>query len=181
MPSTATPSPAHTPRPRRTGLVAGSSCLRARSVLAGLARLSCLTVATLLGVHAPAAASAGPAQAAPQRPDCRAPDRLRTQADLNTCAFEDFTAANAAQVAALQALHEGLAAADRQRLQRAQQAHTDYAAAQCDFESGAVAGGSAQPMVKWQCMARLTRARAQALRVAAQCAEGDLSCVRPQR
>lgn len=143
--------------------------------------LICLTGATLLGVPAPAAASAGPVPAAPPRPDCSAPDGLRTQADLNTCAFEGFTAASAAQTAALQALQSGLSPADRQRLQRAQQAHGAYAAAQCDFESGAVAGGSAQPMVKWQCLARLTRARAEALQAATQCVEGDLSCVRPQR
>ncbi len=100
---------------------------------------------------------------------------------MNACAHQDFIAAGAAQAAALQALQQGLATADRRRLLRAQQTHTAYAAAQCDFESGAVAGGSAQPMVKWQCMARLTQSRAEALRAAAQCTEGDLSCVRPQR
>jgi uncharacterized protein YecT (DUF1311 family) len=101
--------------------------------------------------------------------------------DMNTCAYADFTAAAAAQAEALQALQRGLTGADRARLLRAQKAHTAYAAAQCDFESGAVAGGSAQPMVKWLCMARLTQARAEVLKAAGQCPEGDISCVRPQR
>jgi uncharacterized protein YecT (DUF1311 family) len=135
--------------------------------------LLCITLAT------PAAqASAGASPVPAQAQDCTAP---QTQMAMNACAQQGFITAGAAQAAALQALQQGLATADRQRLLRAQQAHTAYAAAQCDFESGAVAGGSAQPMVKWQCMARLTQARAEALRAAAQCAEGDLSCVRPQR
>lgn len=140
----------------------------------------CLAAVALLLGCPPAQASAGPdaPAAAAAALDCSAP---ATQAALNACAFEAFTAAGAAQAAALQALQQGLAQADRARLLKAQQAHTAYAAAQCDFESGAVAGGSAQPMVKWQCLARLTQARAEALRAAAQCEEGDLSCVRPQR
>ncbi len=161
----------HTARstPRRTPTLRHGAC--------AALLVAALGASALLVMHPLAAASAGPSAAVPP-PDCTAPE---TQTALNACAFEAYQAAGAAQAAALQALQTRLAPADRQRLQRAQQAHSAYAAAQCEYESSAVAGGSAQPMVKWQCMTRLTRARAEALRAAATCEEGDLSCVRPAR
>lgn len=140
-----------------------------------------LLTALWLGTSLHAHASAGASPAVTPAPDCSTPDSLRTQAELNACALEAYIGASAAEAAALRALQQGLAADDLRRLQHAQQAHTAYATAQCDFESGAVAGGSAHPMVKWQCLARLARARAEVLLAAAQCPEGDLGCVRPQR
>jgi uncharacterized protein YecT (DUF1311 family) len=113
----------------------------------------------------------GPAVAAV--PDCSNP---RTQVDLNACAYEDFLAANAAQATAQRDYDARLASADRKRWRAAQKAWIAWRTAQCQFESGAVAGGSAQEMVRWQCTARLTRERTSAIERPAVCPEGDLAC-----
>ncbi len=105
--------------------------------------------------------------------DCTAPG---TQAEMARCAFADFEAAGATQDAALRAANQRLPKAQQPALRKAQRAYLAFAAAQCDLEAAGAAGGSVQQMVRWQCMARLTRARAAALHKLATCPEGDLAC-----
>lgn len=99
-----------------------------------------------------------------------------TQADMNTCAYEEFLAANAKQAAAIKTLDARLTSADRQRWRAAQKAWIAWRTAQCSFEGGAATGGSAREMLRWQCVTRLTRERTAAIVRLSSCAEGDLAC-----
>jgi uncharacterized protein YecT (DUF1311 family) len=123
--------------------------------------------------HALSVCVALAAPAAAATPDCTNP---KTQADLNACAYEDWLAANAAQVSAMKAYETRLGQADRQRWRAAQKAWIGWRTAQCSFESGAVTGGSAREMLRWQCTAKLTRERTVAIERLASCPEGDLAC-----
>jgi uncharacterized protein YecT (DUF1311 family) len=124
-------------------------------------------------LHALIACAALAAPAAAATLDCAG---ATTQADMNACAHEDWLAANAAQAAAIRAYEALLGSADRQRWRAAQKAWIGWRTAQCAFESGALAGGSAREMVRWQCVAKLTRERTAAIERLANCPEGDISC-----
>lgn len=117
--------------------------------------------------------SAALAQAPP--PDCESPT---TQADMTYCAHEDFLAASARYAARYAELSKGLPPPQRDRLRRAQKAWLAYRTAACDFESGAAAGGSIREMLRWQCAARFTDARAAELAALATCEEGDVTCAK---
>jgi uncharacterized protein YecT (DUF1311 family) len=108
--------------------------------------------------------------------DCNAATAAATQADMNACAYEDFLAANATQAAAIKTLDTRLASAHRQRWRAAQKSWIGWRTAQCAFESGNAAGGSAREMVRWQCVTRLTRDRTAAILRLSSCTEGDLAC-----
>jgi uncharacterized protein YecT (DUF1311 family) len=117
---------------------------------------------------------AGGAQAAPPA-DC---DALTTQSERAQCAFADFEHANADYAKAYADLRRGLPAAQRQRALRMRKLWLDYRTAACDFEAGAVQGGSLQSEVRWRCVARMTRERTAELARMAQCVEGDVTCTR---
>ena len=51
--------------------------------------------------------------------------------------------------------------------------------AECGFAASGVAGGSAEPMVTAQCLARLTQSRNADFKAYLACPEGDLSCPLP--
>lgn len=102
-----------------------------------------------------------------------------TQADLARCAYEEFLSANADYAAAYKVLADGFPQKRRGNFRRMQKSWIAYRTAACDFESAASAGGSVQEMLKWQCGARMTRARTQELVALAQCKEGDVACTRP--
>lgn len=142
-----------------------SMAVRARAVLAAL------LVATAGGAAAqPAAApSAAPG-------DCNRPV---TQAQLNACAYEDFLLAQAELAATLQRVQQGWSSTQRDGLRKVQKAWLQFRTEACAFESSSAAGGSAQPMLQWQCAARMTRERSAALVASVTCPEGDLACVRP--
>ena len=97
---------------------------------------------------------------------------------MNDCAYEDFLEANAGYADSNKSVSSGLQGKQRDLLRRAQKSWIAYRTATCAFESSAVQGGSAQPMVKWQCAARMTRARVVELNAIGNCREGDLACVR---
>jgi len=101
-----------------------------------------------------------------------------TQADLATCAHEDFLAASKDHADRYQALSTSIASAQRDRLRRLQSAWLGFRTAACRYESGPVNGGSAEGFVYWNCVARLTRERADQLARLAECREGDLACSR---
>jgi uncharacterized protein YecT (DUF1311 family) len=102
-----------------------------------------------------------------------------TQAQLTTCAYDDFLATQAEMAAALRLAQQGYSAEQRASLRRVQRAWLGFRTEACRFESQAAEGGSAQPMLNWQCAARMTRERTAALAHSTTCAEGDLGCVRP--
>ena len=108
-------------------------------------------------------------------PNCKAPS---TQKAMNDCAYEDFLAANTGYADSNRSVSSGLQGKQRDLFKRAQKSWIAYRTATCAFESSAVQGGSAQPMVNWQCAARMTRARVVELNAIGNCREGDLACVR---
>jgi uncharacterized protein YecT (DUF1311 family) len=106
--------------------------------------------------------------------DCKS---AATQADMNACAYEDFLAANAVQAAAIKTLDARLKASDRTRWRAAQKSWIAWRTAQCNFESGAAAGGgSAREMLRWHCVTRLTGERTTAIERLSNCPEGELAC-----
>ena len=117
----------------------------------------------------------GSTASAPAAPGCA---NANTQAALNDCASQDFLAAGADYGASYQALSARLSARSKTALRSTQKAWLAYRTAACSFESSGLQGGSAQAMVRSQCEARMTRARAAELGRLARCTEGELSCVR---
>lgn len=138
---------------------------------------SVLKITALVAAFAMALAVPGVwAQADSKAPvDCKAPT---TQARMNECAYEDFLTANAGYAESNKSVSSKLSGKQRDLFRRSQKAWIAYRTAACDFESSGVLGGSAQGMVKWQCTARMTRARVVELTAMANCTEGDLACVR---
>ncbi len=108
--------------------------------------------------------------------DCAAP---LTQKDMNECAYEGFLDASRDYASSYKTLGDGLSAAQKKQLLRMQKSWMAYRSQACDFESSASQGGSVQAMVKWQCMARMTKQRAGELDALSRCPEGDVSCVQP--
>ena len=99
-----------------------------------------------------------------------------TQAALNECAYESFLAASVAMGPQLRQIESALTPPKRTAWRNVQKAWMTFRTQSCQFESSAVQGGSAGPMVQWQCAARMTRERTAALARLASCPEGDITC-----
>ena len=99
-----------------------------------------------------------------------------TQAALNACAYESFLAASAEMGPQLQQIESALTPPKRTAWRNVQKTWITFRTQSCQFESSAVQGGSARPMVQWQCAARMTRERTAALARLASCPEGDITC-----
>jgi uncharacterized protein YecT (DUF1311 family) len=135
-----------------------------------------LTIAFLVAAIATPFAAAQPIPANKAAvPDCA---NANTQARLNECAYEDFLAATAGYAASYKTISDKSGTKQKDQFRRTQKLWIQYRTAACNFESSGIAGGSAQAMVKWQCDARMTRARTAELDILANCKEGDLSCPR---
>jgi uncharacterized lipoprotein YbaY len=157
-----------------------SHALRARIEVAGQLWMSTDTRYPAFGPGAQAQPElvlrmVGSTASAPAATGCA---NANTQAALNDCASQDFLAAGADYGASYQALSARLSAGSKTALRSTQKAWLAYRTAACSFESSGLQGGSAQAMVRSQCAARMTRARAAELGRLARCTEGDLSCVR---
>ena len=146
-----------------------------------LLTIACLVTAALAaslasnaGAQTTQAIQATPAGKAPAT-DCA---NATTQARMNECANEDFLAATESYAASYKALTDKMSATQKDQFRRTQKFWIQYRTAACNFESSGVAGGSARPMVKSQCDARMTRARTAEITTLANCKEGDLSCLR---
>ncbi len=100
-----------------------------------------------------------------------------TQAALNACAYESFLAASAAMGPQLRQIESALTPSRRTAWRNVQKAWLTFRTQSCQFESSALQGGSAGPMVQWQCAARMTRERTVALARLSSCPEGDIACV----
>ena len=99
-----------------------------------------------------------------------------TQAALNACAYESFLAASAEMGPQLQQIESALTPSRRTAWRNVQKTWLTFRTQSCQFESSAVQGGSAGPMVQWQCAARMTKERTAALARLASCPEGDIAC-----
>ena len=106
-------------------------------------------------------------------------DRAQTQSQLNACAQEAFETATAEYSAAYRQLSQSVGNAQRKLLRQVQTEWMQYRVKACEFERNGVEGGSAAPLVFWQCQTRMTRERTAELQRHLSCEEGDLSCVRP--
>ena len=99
-----------------------------------------------------------------------------TQAALNECAYESTLAASAEMDSRLQQIESALTPPKLTAWRNVQKAWLTFMTQSCQYESSAVQGGSAGPMVQWQCAARMTRERTAALARLASCPEGDIAC-----
>lgn len=110
--------------------------------------------------------------------DCAA---LDTQAEMNTCAGENYKAADAMLGKAWKALVGRLGddADTLAMLRTSERAWIAYRDAECAFASSAVAGGSIEPMIRAECLQAATIARTAILDDYLSCEEGDLSCPVP--
>jgi len=120
-----------------------------------------------------------PAPVLQLRSVAQAPDpcaSASTQAALNECAYESFLAATVATGPQLKQIESALTPSRRTAWRNVQKAWLTFRTQSCQFESSAVQGGSAGPMVQWQCAARMTRERTAALARLASCPEGDIAC-----
>jgi uncharacterized protein YecT (DUF1311 family) len=134
----------------------------------------------LLMFGALAAASMAMAQMpASKAEDCES--TATTQPQLNACAQQAFEAASAAYSASYRQLSQSVGNKQRQLLRQVQTEWMQFRTKACEFEQNGVAGGSAAPMVFWQCQTRMTRERTAELQRHLTCEEGDLSCVRPEK
>lgn len=104
-----------------------------------------------------------------------------TQSALNACAFQDFENATAAYSKVYRTLSQSVGNQQRQLLRQVQTEWIQYRVKACEFEKSGIKGGSAAPMINWQCQARMTRERTAELQRFLDCQEGDLSCVRQPR
>ncbi|MBX3611793.1 MAG: DUF1311 domain-containing protein [Hydrogenophaga sp.] len=107
--------------------------------------------------------------------------KAETQRQLTACAYRDFEHAQAGYAATFRDLSAVLDSAQRTLLRNAQTAWLQFRTTACEFEASGVRGGSAEPMVRQMCQARLTRERTAELRRHMSCPEGDVACVRPNR
>lgn len=104
-----------------------------------------------------------------------------SQADLNECYGKAFKASDAE----LNKLYKEITARlkddpDATKLLVAtQRAWVAFRDAECDFQSSAVAGGSALPMVHAICLDGLTTRRVEDFKAYLNCEEGDMSCPVP--
>ena len=128
-----------------------------RRTAAGLAALLC-------------ASASAPARAAD-------PCAGTTQMDLNTCAGSAYERADKAMNVAYGRLMKQIGPKARDGLRAAQKAWLPFRDASCALEAMGVAGGSMQPQVQVDCLARVTAARARILDGYLTCAEGDVTCV----
>lgn len=137
--------------------------------------LACLMATAMAQAQSGQSVQSSQSAPAASAPDCAS---APAQARLNECAYEDFLAATAGYAASYKAISDKLTRKQKNQFRGTQQLWIRYRTAACNFESSGVAGGSAQAMLKWQCDARMTRARTAELQLLATCKEGDLSCPR---
>ena len=105
----------------------------------------------------------------------------QTQRDLDSCAGNEWVAADKALNATYAAILGRLKGHDpaRARLVAAERAWVAFRDAECAFAASGDEGGSIAPMIVAQCRTGLTQKRNAALTVYLSCQEGDTSCPVP--
>jgi len=114
--------------------------------------------------------AAGPARAAD-------PCAGANQMDLNACAGAAYDRADAAMNQAYTRLMKQIGPKAKDGLRAVQKAWLPFRDASCALEAMGVAGGSMQPQVQAECLARVTTARTAMLNGYLACKEGDVTCV----
>ena len=99
-----------------------------------------------------------------------------TQGRINQCAAAAAVTENDALDRAHDTYRDSLAPAQQDRLKRTQLVWRMLREASCDFESGGISDGQAQGRLRSDCLARMTRERAQAIRAWAACRPGAAGC-----
>ena len=99
-----------------------------------------------------------------------------TQGRINQCAAAAAVTENDALERAYEAYRDSLAPAQQDRLKRTQLVWRMLREATCDFESGGISDGQAQGRLRSDCLARVTRERAQAIGAWAACRPGAAGC-----
>jgi uncharacterized protein YecT (DUF1311 family) len=113
-----------------------------------------------------------PAAARPQsREDPCDPDAQRSP-QLMDCAGRKFREATAELKRARAALYEDLEPRSRVKLRAAERLWLGYRKSNCDAEASIYEGGTIQPLIRLQCMARVTLERAAELRTQFQTLHG---------
>jgi len=102
-----------------------------------------------------------------------------TQMEMNTCAAQQYQAADKNLNQTYQTAIKRAAAPQRDLLKKAQQAWIALRDADCALIGSGTEGGSVQPMIVNQCLAEKTNEREAYLASLMQCEEGDLSCPLP--
>ena len=90
-------------------------------------------------------------------PSCDTP--TATQADLTDCSREIYNAADAELNRAYDALHAKLTPDEQVALRSAQRAWLQFRDLECAFVASKFAGGSAEPMEHYGCLAQLSEQR----------------------
>lgn len=105
----------------------------------------------------------------------------QTQTAMTQCAGQQYKQADTRLNEQYQSLTSRLAKHPKQQAQllTAQRSWLAFRDAECRFNASPVAGGSVQPMVRLQCLARLTTDRNAQLHYYLNCQEGDMSCPAP--
>ena len=102
-----------------------------------------------------------------------------TQIEMNTCAAEQYKAADAKLNETYQNALKRAAPTQRDLLKKAQISWITLRAADCALLSSGTEGGSVQAMITSQCLTDKTNEREAFLASLLQCEEGDLSCPLP--
>ena len=102
-----------------------------------------------------------------------------TQTEMNTCAVNQYQAANKELNETYQNALKRAAPTQQALLKKAQTAWIAMRDADCALISSGTEGGSAQTMIANQCLADKTAEREAFLASLLQCEEGDMSCPLP--
>jgi len=102
-----------------------------------------------------------------------------TQTEMNTCAAQQYQAADKTLNQTYQTALKRAATPQRDLLKKVQQAWIALRDADCALIGSGTEGGSVQSMIVNQCLAEKTNEREAWLASMMQCEEGDLSCPLP--
>jgi uncharacterized protein YecT (DUF1311 family) len=100
----------------------------------------------------------------------------QSQTDMDICAGQDFTKADAALNAVYKQLMAKITPAGQASLKKAEKSWLVYRDDQCAFNTLGSAGASVNPMVSATCKTALTTQQTAQLKAQLDCAEGDMSC-----
>ncbi|HEX8335902.1 MAG TPA: lysozyme inhibitor LprI family protein [Pyrinomonadaceae bacterium] len=122
-----------------------------------------VTTAVIILFLAPAAA---PAQTETREDPC-APEAQRSP-QLMACAERKFKEATAELKRARDEMYADLGSRSRAKFRAAERLWLGYRKSNCDAEASIYEGGTIQPLIQLQCMARVTRERAGELKAQVQ-------------
>jgi uncharacterized protein YecT (DUF1311 family) len=109
--------------------------------------------------------------------DCKSQNLNQMQ--LDQCAGQDFTAADAKLNALYKTMMAKYDAANGALLKSAERAWIAYRDAECSYETNLTVGGTINPMMDTMCRTEKTNARIKELNTQLHCPEGNLDCNAP--